>query len=110
MIQKIKKYSTTNTLVILGIVLGVAFGSLLPELALKQQVIGQMFISFLKRPTDILCMQLKLCFLVETCTPPKDDVLLFLHLYYTTTGLFSANLYEQVGIFHDFPMKMFNKI
>ncbi|MCK4737978.1 MAG: dicarboxylate/amino acid:cation symporter [Sulfurimonas sp.] len=48
MIQKIKKYSTTNTLVILGIILGVAFGSLLPELALKQQVIGQIFISFLK--------------------------------------------------------------
>ena len=48
MIQKIKKYSTTNTLVLLGIVLGVAFGSLLPELALKQQVIGQIFISFLK--------------------------------------------------------------
>ncbi len=48
MIQKIKKYSTTNTLVILGIVLGVLFGSFLPELALKQQVIGQMFISFLK--------------------------------------------------------------
>ena len=48
MIQKIKKYSTTNTLVILGIVLGVAFGSFLPELALKQQLIGQMFISFLK--------------------------------------------------------------
>jgi len=48
MIQKIKKYSTTNTLVILGIILGIAFGSFLPELALKQQVIGQMFISFLK--------------------------------------------------------------
>ena len=48
MIQKIKKYSTTNTLVILGIILGVAFGSFLPETALKQQVIGQMFISFLK--------------------------------------------------------------
>jgi len=48
MIQKIKKYSTTNTLVILGIVLGVLFGSFLPELALKQQVIGQVFISFLK--------------------------------------------------------------
>ena len=48
MIQKIKKYSTTNTLVILGIILGVAFGSVLPELALKQQVIGQIFISFLK--------------------------------------------------------------
>ena len=48
MIQKIKKYSTTNTLVMLGIILGVAFGSFLPELALKQQVIGQVFISFLK--------------------------------------------------------------
>ncbi|MEA2091127.1 MAG: dicarboxylate/amino acid:cation symporter [Campylobacterota bacterium] len=48
MIQKIKNYSTTNTLVIVGIILGVIFGSLLPELALKQQVIGQMFISFLK--------------------------------------------------------------
>ena len=48
MIQKIKKYSTTNTLVILGIVLGVLFGSFLPELALQQQVIGQIFISFLK--------------------------------------------------------------
>jgi len=48
MIQKIKKYSTTNTLVILGIILGIAFGSFLPELALQQQVIGQIFISFLK--------------------------------------------------------------
>lgn len=48
MIDKVKKYSTTNTLVILGIVLGVLFGSFLPELALKQQLIGQMFISFLK--------------------------------------------------------------
>ena len=48
MIQKIKKYSTTNTLVILGIILGILFGSFLPELALQQQVIGQMFISFLK--------------------------------------------------------------
>ena len=48
MIHKIKKYSTTNTLVIAGIILGVLFGSFLPELALKQQVIGQMFISFLK--------------------------------------------------------------
>ena len=48
MIQRIKKYSTTNSLVILGIILGVAFGSFLPELALQQQVIGQMFISFLK--------------------------------------------------------------
>jgi len=48
MIAKIKKYSTTNTLVILGIILGIAFGSFLPELALQQEVIGQMFVSFLK--------------------------------------------------------------
>lgn len=48
MIQKIKKYSTTNTLVVLGIILGIAFGSFLPELALQQQVIGQIFINFLK--------------------------------------------------------------
>ena len=48
MLHKIKKYSTTNTLVLLGIVLGAVFGSLLPEFALKQQVIGQIFINFLK--------------------------------------------------------------
>ena len=48
MIKRIKKYSTTNTLVILGIILGVVFGSFLPEIALKQQVLGQIFISFLK--------------------------------------------------------------
>ena len=48
MINKIKKYSTTNTLVLFGIVLGVLFGSFFPELALQQQLIGQMFISFLK--------------------------------------------------------------
>lgn len=48
MINKIKKYSTTNTLVLFGIGLGVLFGSFFPELALQQQLIGQMFISFLK--------------------------------------------------------------
>ena len=48
MINKIKKYSTINTLVLFGIVLGVLFGSFFPELALQQQLIGQMFISFLK--------------------------------------------------------------
>lgn len=48
MIQKIKKYSTTNRLVLLGIVLGTLFGIFLPEAALKQQVIGEIFISFLK--------------------------------------------------------------
>ncbi len=48
MIHKIKKYATTNTLVLVGIVLGVLFGSFLPELALEQRVIGAIFISFLK--------------------------------------------------------------
>ena len=48
MIDKVKKYSTTNTLVILGIILGVIFGSIFPELALQQQLVGQMFINFLK--------------------------------------------------------------
>jgi Na+/H+-dicarboxylate symporter len=48
MIQKIKKYTTTNTLVIAGIILGVLFGILFPEIAKKQQIIGQLFISFLK--------------------------------------------------------------
>ncbi|QOY52264.1 dicarboxylate/amino acid:cation symporter [Candidatus Sulfurimonas baltica] len=48
MIQKIKKYSTTNTLVVFGIIFGALFGVFLPELALKQQVIGQIFVSFLK--------------------------------------------------------------
>lgn len=48
MIKRIKKYSTTNTLVILGIILGALFGSFLPELALEQKVIGTAFIYFLK--------------------------------------------------------------
>ncbi|MFA7610042.1 MAG: dicarboxylate/amino acid:cation symporter [Sulfurimonas sp.] len=48
MIQKFKKYSTINRLVLLGIILGILFGVFLPELALKQQVIGQIFINFLK--------------------------------------------------------------
>jgi len=48
MIQKVKKYATTNTLVLLGIFLGIIFGSFLPELALQQEVVGEMFISFLK--------------------------------------------------------------
>ena len=47
-IQKIKKYSTTNTLVLLGIVLGALFGSFLPEIALQQKVIGSAFVYFLK--------------------------------------------------------------
>ena len=48
MIKKIKKYATTNTLVIFAIVLGVLFGSFAPELALEQKVIGAVFISLLK--------------------------------------------------------------
>lgn len=48
MIQKIKKYSTTNRLVLLGIILGALFGIFLPQIALQQQIIGQIFISFLK--------------------------------------------------------------
>lgn len=43
-----QRYFTTNTLVVLGIIFGALFGSFLPELALQQQVIGQVFISFLK--------------------------------------------------------------
>ncbi|MDF1878614.1 dicarboxylate/amino acid:cation symporter [Sulfurimonas sp. SAG-AH-194-C20] len=48
MIKTIQKYTTTNTLVIAGIILGVLFGSFLPDLALQQQVIGTAFIYFLK--------------------------------------------------------------
>ncbi len=48
LIKRIKKYTTTNTLVVLGIVLGIAFGTLFPELALKQKLIGTAFVYFLK--------------------------------------------------------------
>ncbi len=48
MLSKVKKYATTNTLVVVGIILGVLFGSFFPELALQQEVIGKVFISFLK--------------------------------------------------------------
>ena len=48
MIQKVKKYATTNTLVIVGILLGALFGSFFPELALQQKVIGVIFVYFLK--------------------------------------------------------------
>ena len=48
MIHKVKKYATTNSLVILGIGLGVLFGVFFPELALQQKVIGSVFIAFLK--------------------------------------------------------------
>jgi len=48
LIHKVKKYATTNSLVILGIGLGVLFGIYFPELALQQKVIGSAFIAFLK--------------------------------------------------------------
>jgi len=48
LIHKVKKYATTNSLVILGIGLGVLFGVFFPELALQQKVIGSVFIAFLK--------------------------------------------------------------
>ena len=48
MLHKLNKYATTNTLVLLGIFLGVGFGIVFPELALKQKVIGTAFIYFLK--------------------------------------------------------------
>jgi Na+/H+-dicarboxylate symporter len=44
----LKKYTTTNTLVLLAIVLGVGFGLLFPELALQQKIIGSAFLAFLK--------------------------------------------------------------
>ena len=48
MLTKIKKYSTTNTLVLFGILLGALFGIFFPELALEQKLIGSAFIAFLK--------------------------------------------------------------
>ena len=48
MIKKIQKYATTNTLVVFGIILGLVFGILFPELALKQKIIGTAFVYFLK--------------------------------------------------------------
>ncbi len=48
MIKTIKKYTTTNTLIIVGIILGALFGSFFPEFALAQKVIGTAFVYFLK--------------------------------------------------------------
>ena len=48
MISKAKKYATTNTLVLIGITLGVLFGIFFPEIAIEQKIIGTIFISFLK--------------------------------------------------------------
>lgn len=48
LIKKVKKYTTTNSLVLLAILSGALFGILFPELALEQKIIGSIFISFLK--------------------------------------------------------------
>ena len=48
MFQLIKRHSTLNKMVILGIILGIAFGIVLPEIALQQKVIGTAFVYFLK--------------------------------------------------------------
>lgn len=40
--------TSTNGLILIGIVFGVFFGAFAPELALKQRVIGQMFVALLK--------------------------------------------------------------
>ena len=48
MVKKIKKYATTNTLVVFGIIAGALFGIFFPELALKQKMIGTAFVYFLK--------------------------------------------------------------
>ncbi len=43
-----QKLFTPNTLVLFGIIFGILFGMFLPEYALKQEVIGKAFVSFLK--------------------------------------------------------------
>jgi len=48
MFQFIKRHSSLNKMVMLGIVLGITFGIVLPEIALQQKVIGTIFVSFLK--------------------------------------------------------------
>ncbi|MCK5697502.1 MAG: dicarboxylate/amino acid:cation symporter [Gammaproteobacteria bacterium] len=48
MFQFIKENSSLNKLVMLGIILGIAFGIVLPELALQQKVVGVAFVNFLK--------------------------------------------------------------
>jgi len=48
LIKNIKKYATTNKLVVLGIVFGALFGIFLPDMALQQKVIGTAFVYFLK--------------------------------------------------------------
>ena len=48
MFSSFKSYLTPNMLVLLGILFGILFGMYLPEYALKQEVIGKAFVSFLK--------------------------------------------------------------
>lgn len=48
MFQFIKRHSSLNKMVMLGIVLGITFGIVLPEIALEQKVVGTIFVSFLK--------------------------------------------------------------
>ncbi len=48
MFQFIKQHSSLNTLVIFGIVSGIAFGIILPEIALQQKMLGTAFVSLLK--------------------------------------------------------------
>ncbi len=48
MFQLIKRHSSLNKLVVLGIVLGITFGIVLPEIALQQKIIGSAFVSLLK--------------------------------------------------------------
>ena len=48
MFQLIKRHSTINKLVILGILLGIAFGIVFPDIALQQKIIGSAFVNLLK--------------------------------------------------------------
>jgi len=48
LIKTVKKYTTTNSLVLLAILLGALFGIFFPELAIEQKIIGSIFIAFLK--------------------------------------------------------------
>lgn len=48
MFQLIQRHSSLNKLVVAGILLGIVFGIVLPEIALQQKVIGMAFVSFLK--------------------------------------------------------------
>jgi Na+/H+-dicarboxylate symporter len=48
MLQFIKQHSSLNTLVVIGILSGILFGILLPDIALQQKVIGSAFVNLLK--------------------------------------------------------------